>query len=84
MSWSHAANKRWKLKHPEKHREGKKRNYASTARNNPNHHQEYTIREDKLILNSPLTDRELHHEIGRSVQAIQVRRSKLKKIKIIT
>jgi len=79
MAGSYAANKKWKLKHPEKNLESKKRNYATTARNNINHYQEYTIREDTLILDSPLTDRELHHVIGRSVQAIQVRRCKLKK-----
>jgi hypothetical protein len=79
MGWSRAANKRWRVKHPAKNREGKKRNYASTATNNPNYRQEYTTREDTLILTSPLTDRQLHFEIGRSVQAIQARRCKLKK-----
>jgi hypothetical protein len=78
MAGSYAANKRWKLKHPKKNLESKKRNYATTARNNPNHDQIYTTAEDTLILDSPLTDRELHHIIGRSVQGIQVRRCKLK------
>ena len=79
MAGSYAANKKWKLKHPAKCLEGKKRNYATTAGNNANYYQEYTTREDTLILDSPLTDRQLHHIIGRSVQAIQVRRCKLKK-----
>ena len=83
MAGSYAANKRWRLTHPAKRQEGKKRNYASSATNNANNYQHYTPREDTLILTSPLTDRELHRVIGRSVQAIQIRRSKLKKSEVI-
>ena len=81
MAGSYAANKRWRLTHPAKRQAGKKRNYDLSATNNANNYQHYTTREDTLILTSRLTDRELHRVIGRSVQAIQIRRCKLKKQK---
>lgn len=71
-------NRRWKLRHPRRVYETKLANYASTAKNNPNRCQKYTCVEDDLILTYHLTDRRLHHIIGRSVQAIQVRRARLK------
>lgn len=39
----------------------------------------WSSEEDELVLNSPLTDRELAEKMDRSVQAIQIRRCKLKK-----
>jgi len=76
---SYEINKRWRLRHPQKRNEGKKRNYATTSFGNANHRHHYTDHEDDLVLDPPGTDRELHKLIGRSVQSIQVRRSKLKK-----
>jgi len=70
--------KEWKKNNPEQANENKKKNYASTAFGNINHRRDYTPEEDYLVLNSDLTDRKLHSQIGRSVQGIQVRRSRLK------
>ena len=39
----------------------------------------YTNVEDSIICASGMTDREIHEEIGRSVSAIQIRRSVLRK-----
>ena len=79
---SYANNKEWRAKNPDKRNEGKKRNYSKTARGNSNAGSIYTCAEDTLVLESSLTDRELHSIIGRSVQSIQDRRSRLKKIEI--
>ena len=72
-------NKLWRQLYPQKWNEMKKRNYSKTAVGNANHRQLYTDHEDSLILDPPGTDRELHKMIGRSIQAIQGRRVKLKK-----
>lgn len=76
MAYVHS--KAWRKKNPEKRNMERKRNYALSAKNNANRRQKYTTGVDTLILNSPLMDRELHYVIGRSVQAIQIRRTRLK------
>jgi len=78
MAGNYKATKKWKKKNPEENAAHKKKNYASTAFDNINYKRRWCGEEDTLILNSPLTDRELHHQMGRSVQGIQVRRSRLK------
>ena len=77
-----SANKRYRAKYPEKRKIERQKNYASTAGAalNRNHRTPWTIYEMHCIKNTSLTDRELHWCLGRSVQAIQAMRHKLKKI----
>ena len=74
--------KRYRAKYPEKRNAEKKKNYATTGgpEKNHNHGTRWTIYEMHCIKNTSLTDRELHWCLGRSVQAIQAMRHKLKKI----
>ena len=80
---SYAANKLWRIRHPQARNKGKRRYYAKHREdplNKKNAGQEWTIKEMDLITdaNKPV-DRVLAHVIGRSVQAIQVMRARLKK-----
>lgn len=66
----------WRLQHPQKRNEWRKRNYSKTQ-NAKNNYKRWSPDEEELIINSNLTDFELSQQIGRSVQSIQVRRCKL-------
>ncbi len=70
-------NKRWRAEHPDIWQAGKKK-YYDQFRPAINECQRYTDDEDALIIASELSDRELHEMLGRSVSAIQIRRSKLR------
>ncbi len=63
----------------EKYREmrnaSRKRNYAQTAKYE---RRIWTKEEDKKVLEQNVPDRQLSNEIRRSVQAIQIRRTRLK------
>ena len=61
-----------------KRNEYRQRNYAQTAADARNSRAEWTEREDKMVLAHSIPDRELAAKIGRSVQAIQIRRSRIK------
>lgn len=54
----------------------RKRYYARTA-NAKNGHQRWTEKEIEIVMAHEKPDREISAEIGRSVQAIQVMRSKM-------
>lgn len=56
--------------------EYRKKNYSQTAKYKKRH---WTINEDNAVLAQTMTDRELSDKISRSVQSIQIRRSRLKK-----
>ena len=77
--------KEWKKNNPSKFKalrnKFNKKYFAKFAGplKNQNHYQRWTITDINLILFSPLTDRELHRLIGRSLHAIQVMRDKMKK-----
>ncbi|MBR9682622.1 MAG: hypothetical protein GOV02_03015 [Candidatus Aenigmarchaeota archaeon] len=71
-------NKRWRVKHPDIWQAGKKK-YYDQFHPTINKCQLYTADEDALIITSELSDRDLHGCLGRSVAAIQNRRSKLRK-----
>ncbi len=70
---------KWKKKHPAEVNEQKKKNYAQTRSNAVNKRNRWTLKEIDEILTSPLTDRELSTKLGRSVQAIQLKRTKCKR-----
>lgn len=63
----------------QKRNEERKKNYAKGAKHNHRSCNIYLEIEIKLILKSKKTDRELAQLLGRSVQAIQVKRTKIKK-----
>lgn len=54
----------------------RRRNYARSANYSPN---EWTHEKDSMVLEHSISDRELSKIIHHSVQAIQVRRCRLKK-----
>lgn len=66
----------WRLQHPQKRNEWRKRNYSKTQ-NAKNGYKRWSPDEEELVVNSNLTDFELAQQIGRSVQSIQVKRCKL-------
>lgn len=73
---SYDRNKAWRAKHPESRARSRARNYAQTQ-GGPNTGKWWTQAEDDRVLAHDTTDRELAAELGRSVQGIQVRRSRL-------
>ena len=74
---SYESQKRWRLNNTEKRNAVRKRNYRSSAIGNINFKKNWDQEDDIKIIYSDLTDRQLHLEIGRSVQAIQMRRFKI-------
>lgn len=59
--------------------EQKTRYYRKTA-NAINHGKAWTSDEDKIVAEHKFTDRQISDMIGRSMEAIQIRRSRLKKM----
>lgn len=55
----------------------RKKNYAKSRKNATFSGRNWNIRDIEIILNSPLSDREISKMIGRSVQAIQIKRSRV-------
>lgn len=72
------AFREWRKSHTEQRNIYRKRNYNKTSYAR-NHRKPWTEEEDFLVFNSKLTDFELSKQIGRSVQAIQIRRCRLNK-----
>lgn len=72
------ARRRWKADNPQKHYEHTHRVYKETAFA-PKHKDEWTQAEDDAVMARDMTDRVLSEKIGRSVQAIQIRRCRLRK-----
>lgn len=58
--------------------EEKYKNYAQTRRNNWNSGRVWSAKEIEHLEDESISDRELSKLLGRSVQSIQVKRSKLK------
>lgn len=54
------------------------RNYAQTRKNAKNNYKHYTKDDIKLIMSRSMSDRELSKLIHRSVQSIQIKRSRVK------
>lgn len=57
--------------------EARARNYAQTRVNARNARRRWSQEEDRIIARRDASDRELSARLGRSVQAIQVRRARL-------
>lgn len=77
MTKQYQYNKKWLSSHPDKRNAGRKRYYEKTQ-NAINSRLSYSKEEDALILAHEISDTELSKQIGRSVQGIQIRRSRLK------
>ena len=75
---SSESKKKWKKANPEKTKLSRKRNYAVTQRNARNYREAWTIEHMRMIMARDMLDRDLSRIIGRSVQAIQLKRCKLK------
>ena len=60
----------------EKRNTYRQRNYAQTQ-GGLNSRKEWTTSEDEMVRARSITDRELALKLGRSVQAIQIRRSRI-------
>ena len=72
-------SKEWRKKNREKHNAHKRRNYAKGALHDTNSCLPWTVKDTQLIMAKDRPcDRVLAKKLGRSVQAIQVRRSKVK------
>jgi len=81
MTKHYLSNKNWRNKNRKLFNAGKRRNYRRGETNRQNSGEPWTINECNLLtdLNRP-SDRALAQELGRTVRAIQIQRSKLKKV----
>lgn len=78
--WSRNGQKKYRLKYTDRRNKHRKTNYLKGREHNTNSWKRWTDEEKEIIKsNSSKTDRELAEEIGRSVQAIQMKRCKDKK-----
>lgn len=73
-------NKTWRKRNNSTWQKGKKRYYKQFEKGAYNGRQIYTIREINMIINKKYSDRVIAAKIGRSVKAIQVKRTRLNKI----
>jgi len=74
---SYEANKKWRKKYPYKWRAMKQRYYEQFAAGAYNRYSEWTLREIELVLNKVFPDRVIAEKIGRTVKAIQMKRTRL-------
>lgn len=75
-----AANKKWRRGHRELFNGLKKRNYQKGRKNDYCSRLAWTDQDERFIVESDLTDRQLAEKIGRSVAAIQIKRSRLRSV----
>ena len=71
-------NKKWRKKNNNIWQKGKKRYYDKSIKTAYNEKQEWTIKDINLIMIRKDTDSNLSKQIGRSVKAIQIKRSRIK------
>lgn len=79
MKTPYEYQKKYRKSHPEVRRRNRKKNYEQSLEGARNSKELWTQHEDAAVLAHEITDRELAKKIGRSVQAIQIRRARLKK-----
>lgn len=79
MSDLYAQNKLWRKRHPSVWQAGKQRYYRQFEAAAYNRYQSWTVEELELIMGKKYSDREIAAKIGRSVRAIQVKRTRLRK-----
>ena len=76
---SYKNNKIWRKRRPKIWQKQKKRYHKQFVAGAFNGRQKYTTREDNMILNKKYLDRVIAKKIGRTVRAIQIRRTRLRK-----
>ena len=76
---SYKSNKLWRKNHNETWQAGKARYYKQFEDGAYNSRQRYTTQEDDMIINKKYIDRVIAKKIKRTVKAIQIRRTRLKK-----
>lgn len=76
MTARYEANKRWRLAHPEKRAADRRRRKARTAFA-PNDHKEWTLEEQRMVMDHEISDVQLAEKLGRSEQAIQTKRVRI-------
>lgn len=78
LSPGYRRNRAWRYRHPAGRNKQRRRNYAR-SRGGEREREAWTPQEDAAVLEHAVADRILAGELGRSVQAIQIRRARLKK-----
>jgi hypothetical protein len=73
-------NKTWRHRHPSIRNRGKTSYYRRLAKNRINKGKRWSKKHKRLVIAHEYTDRLLAQMLGRSVQAIQILRTKLKKV----
>jgi len=77
---SYESHKRWRLNNPEGRNKERKNNYKKTQGKDKNALNRCRWSEEEchlILVRKGMNDRQLHKLLGRSVQAIQVKRTKL-------
>lgn len=78
MSDNYQRKKKWRKKYPEKRAAERKKNYEKGRKFDKNTRASWTSEHEGMITAADrLPDRELAKNLGRSVQAIQVRRTRV-------
>jgi len=75
MSYKH--NKKWRLTHTAKRNAGRKRYYQQYQKDNCMEGTRWSMEDIETLLFSDMCDVSLHFLLGRSVEAIQIKRHKL-------
>lgn len=74
----YAAHKKWRKGHPETRNAGRKRHYEQSRPGARNSKERWTTEHDALIIaDGRPSDRQLAAQLGRSMQAIQIRRMRI-------
>lgn len=81
MSNLYAQNKLWRKRNAATWQAGKQRYYRQFEAAAYNRYQSWTVEELELIMDKKYSDRDIAAKIGRSVKAIQVKRTRLKEMK---
>lgn len=70
---------RWRKSNTTTRNRQRAANYSKGAAGAAHTYKRWTVVEEEIIMNSPLTDRDIGGQLGRTVGAIQNRRAKLQK-----
>lgn len=75
---SYKYNTAWRKNHPDRWQKSKKEYYRKRRENATNGWTRWTPDELRMVMDQSITDTQLSKKLGRSVQAIQTKRSKLR------
>lgn len=77
MTRAYEYNKTWRQRNPDKRYADKKNYYARGRDGDRNSGNRWTSAEMDLAMDHSISDRELAQKLGRSIQAVQVKRAKM-------